>query len=94
MAPSAFGARALEVWGTHSNRLCLSQEPSVVYTEVRLGYRFRLALKAHQLGFISSLGPGLVAQVPGAGSCDPAQSPSLSCWLFGRLLYPIARAFF
>lgn len=55
-------------WGTLSNRLCLSQEPSVVYAEVRLGYKFRLALKAHQLSFISSLGPGVVSEEQAAGA--------------------------
>lgn len=60
----------------------------MVYSRGEAGIQFRLLLKAHQLGFISSLGarPG----GPGAEqvAVDPAQSPSLSCWLFGRLLYP------
>lgn len=46
-----------------------------------MGHRFRLALRTH--GHISSLGPGMVARVPGTCSCDSAPSPSLSCWVFG-----------
>ena len=42
------------------------------------------------MSLISSLGPGMVAQVPGTCCCDPAWSPSLSC--FGLLPYPTSRA--